>query len=81
MRQQSRASVEETANARPTGAQRPDRRRGFCRDGTTRHLPTAAQLVQLREGVGTSIAAADATYSYTANGKRNYLIDANGNRA
>jgi RHS repeat-associated protein len=42
----------------------------------------AGQLIQLREGVGVSgIEAAEATYSYTSNGKRNYIIDANGNRA
>lgn len=41
----------------------------------------AGQLVQLREGFGTSVAAAEATYSYTNNGKRNHVIDANGNRA
>jgi RHS repeat-associated protein len=39
------------------------------------------QLVQLREGVGTSIEAAEATFAYTANGKRRFVIDANGNRA
>jgi RHS repeat-associated protein len=39
------------------------------------------QLVQVREGVGTSIEAAEATYSYTPNGKRQFVIDGNGNRA
>jgi RHS repeat-associated protein len=37
--------------------------------------------VQTRVGVGTSIEAAEATYSYTPNGKREYVIDGNGNRA
>jgi len=41
----------------------------------------AGQIVQLREAVGTSIEAAEATYSYTPNGKREYVIDAEGNRA
>jgi len=51
-------------------------------DRITKNIYDAAgQLVQLREGFGTSIVAAEATYSYTANGKRNYVIDANGNRA
>jgi RHS repeat-associated protein len=40
----------------------------------------AGQLVQLRKGVGTSLEVAQATYSYTSNGKKEYLIDANGNR-
>jgi RHS repeat-associated protein len=42
---------------------------------------TKGQVVQVREGVGTNIEAADATYSYTANGKRELVIDAAGNRA
>lgn len=37
--------------------------------------------VQVRKAVGTSIEQAYATYSYTANGNREYVIDANGNRA
>ena len=41
----------------------------------------AGQLVQVREGVGTSIEAAEATYSYTVVGKREFVIDAEGNRA
>lgn len=41
----------------------------------------AGQLVQERKAVGTSIELADATYSYTGNGKRKFLIDANGNKA
>jgi RHS repeat-associated protein len=44
----------------------------------------AGQLVQVRKGVGTSSPAleqASATYTYTANGKQEYVIDANGNRA
>ena len=41
----------------------------------------AGELLQVRKGVGTSVEAAEATYSYTTNGKRQYSIDANGNRA
>jgi RHS repeat-associated protein len=41
----------------------------------------AGQLVQVREAVGTSDEGSEVTYSYTANGKRQYVIDANGNRA
>lgn len=51
-------------------------------DRITKNVYDAAgQLLQVREGVGTSIEAAEATYSYTSNGKRRYIIDANGNRA
>jgi RHS repeat-associated protein len=58
----------------PQGAQGPDR--------ITRNAYDAAgQLVQVRKGVGTSVEIADATYSYTPNGKQQYVIDANGNRA
>ncbi|MBT2134664.1 hypothetical protein KK137_09990 [Croceibacterium sp. LX-88] len=56
------------------GSQGPDR--------ITRNVYDAAgQLLQVREGVGTTIEAADVTYSYTPNGKQEYVIDANGNRA
>ncbi|MGC1271745.1 MAG: RHS repeat-associated core domain-containing protein [Croceibacterium sp.] len=41
----------------------------------------AGQLIQVREGVGSTVEAAEATYSYTPNGKRKYVIDGNGNRA
>lgn len=39
------------------------------------------QILQVRKAVGTSIEIADVTYSYSANGKSRYVIDANGNRA
>lgn len=39
------------------------------------------QLIQSRDGVGTTLEVAEATYSYTPNGKKQYVIDANGNRA
>ncbi|MFL6772842.1 MAG: hypothetical protein ACJ8ET_03250, partial [Sphingomicrobium sp.] len=51
-------------------------------DRITKNLYDAAgQLVQVREGVGTSVEAAEATYGYTPNGKREYVIDGEGNRA
>ncbi|SER89982.1 RHS repeat-associated core domain-containing protein [Sphingobium sp. YR768] len=51
-------------------------------DRITRNLYDAAgQLLQVRKGVGTSLEQAYATYSYTPNGKREYVIDAKGNRA
>lgn len=57
-----------------SGAQGPDR--------ISRNLYDAAgQLVQVRKGVGTALEQAYATYSYTPNGKQEYVLDANGNRA
>lgn len=51
-------------------------------DRITRNVyDLAGQLVQVREGVGTSLEVAEATYSYTPSGKRNFVIDAAGNRA
>jgi RHS repeat-associated protein len=41
----------------------------------------AGQLLQVREAVGTSDEAAEATYSYTLNGKREYVIDGEGAKA
>jgi RHS repeat-associated protein len=38
-------------------------------------------VIQVREGVGSADEGAEATYSYTANGKKQYVIDANGNKA
>lgn len=56
------------------GANGPDR--------ITKNVYDAAgQLLQVRKGVGTSIEIADATYTYTVNGQRKYVIDANGNKA
>ncbi|MEN2710536.1 RHS repeat domain-containing protein [Sphingomonas sp. NPDC092331] len=51
-------------------------------DRIARNLYDAAgQLVQVRKGVGTSLDQAYATYGYTPNGKQEYVVDANGNRA
>ena len=51
-------------------------------DRITRNIYDAAgQRLQLREGVGTDVAAADATWSYNPNGQVTTVIDGNGNRA
>jgi RHS repeat-associated protein len=57
------------------GTQGPDR--------ITRNVYDAAgQLVQVRKAVGVaSLEQAYATYGYTPNGSREYLVDANGNRS
>lgn len=41
----------------------------------------AGQVLQVRKAVGTTLEIADVTNSYTPNGKLQYVIDANGNRA
>ncbi len=52
------------------------------RDRITKNIYDAAgQVLQVRKAVGTSIEIADVTYSYTRNGKIEYVVDANGNRA
>jgi len=51
-------------------------------DRVTKNLyDLAGQLVQIRKAVGTAIEQAYVTYSYTGNGKRQYIVDAQGNRA
>jgi RHS repeat-associated protein len=51
-------------------------------DRITRNVYDAAgQRLQLREGVGTAIEAAEATWAYTPNGQVATMIDGNGNRA
>jgi RHS repeat-associated protein len=42
---------------------------------------TAGQVVQVRKALGTSLEQAYATYSFTSNGKQEFVIDAGGNRA
>lgn len=50
-------------------------------DRITRNVyDIAGQLVQLRKAVGTRLEQAYATYSYTANGKQEFVVDANGNK-
>lgn len=41
----------------------------------------ADQVVQMRKAVGTPLEQAYSTYSYTLNGKQEFMLDANGNRA
>lgn len=51
-------------------------------DRITRAVYDAAgQALQIREAVATGAERAAATYSYTLNGKREYVVDANGNRS
>jgi len=51
-------------------------------DRVTKNIYDAAdELIQVRKAVGTSLEQGYATYSYTPNGKQDYIIDANGNRA
>ena len=54
----------------------------FGPDRITKNVYDAAgQLTQQWEGLGTSVATAVATRSYTNNGKPRFIIDANGNKA
>ena len=41
----------------------------------------AGQLVQVRKAVGSGLEQAYASYGFTANGKQEYVVDANGNKA
>lgn len=41
----------------------------------------ASRTVQVRKGVGTDLEQAYVTYSYTPNGRQEYVVDANGNKA
>ncbi|MBB4100053.1 RHS repeat-associated core domain-containing protein [Sphingomonas kyeonggiensis] len=51
-------------------------------DRITRNIYDAAgQLLQVRKAVGTGREQAYVTYSYTTNGKQEYVVDANGNKA
>ena len=66
------------ANACIPGTAHPD----HGPDRVTKNVYDAAErLVQVREGVGTSAEAAEATYSYTPNGNKAFVIDGNGNKA
>ena len=58
----------------PQGDHGPDR--------ITKNIYDAAgQLLQVRKGVGTSLEQVYVTYGYTANGKQEFVVDANGNKA
>ena len=51
-------------------------------DRITKNVYDAAgQLAQVRKAVGTNLEQAYATYGYTDNGKQEYVVDANGNKA
>jgi RHS repeat-associated protein len=51
-------------------------------DRITRNVYDAAgQRLQLREGVGTDVEAAEATWAYSLNGRITTMVDGNGNRA
>ena len=55
---------------------------GFGPDRITRNVYDAAgRLVQVRKAVGTPLEQAEVTYTYTPNGQKQDIIDANGNRA
>lgn len=56
------------------GSQGPDRI-------TRNEYDDAGQLRQIRKGVGTTLEQAYVTYDYTPNGKKKYVVDANGNKA
>ncbi|WBY08319.1 hypothetical protein PIB19_01975 [Sphingomonas sp. 7/4-4] len=56
------------------GSQGPDR--------ITKNIYDAAgELLQVRKAVGTSLEQAYVTYGYTLNGKQEFVVDANGNKA
>ena len=55
---------------------------GFGPDRITRNVyDVAGRLVQVRKAVGTPLEQAEVTYTYTPNGQKQDIIDANGNRA
>jgi RHS repeat-associated protein len=55
---------------------------GFGPDRIVRNVYDAAgQRLQLREGVGSAVEAAEATWAYNLNGQITTMIDGNGNRA
>ena len=68
------ATITDACTLGTAGTQGPDRI-------TKNVYDVAGQLTQVRKAVGTADEAAYATYSYTPNGKQEYVIDAAGNRA
>jgi RHS repeat-associated protein len=68
------ASLPPACTPSTTGSHGPDRITRNSYDG-------AGQLVQIRKAIGTPQEQVYATYSYTPNGKQEYVIDSNGNRA
>ena len=71
------------ADVRLAARPRPARRaRASGPDRITRNVYDAAgQRLQVREGVGTAVEAAEATWTYNLNGQITTVIDGNGNRA
>lgn len=68
------ASSSGACNPGTQGTQGPDR--------ISRNLYDAAgQLLKVGEGVGTDLETAEVTYTYTNNGKKRFITDANGNKA
>jgi YD repeat-containing protein len=66
----------------PADACAPGTEGGHGPDRITRNIYDAAgQRLQLREGAGTAIEAAEATWAYNDNGQVTTVIDGNGNRA
>jgi RHS repeat-associated protein len=66
----------------PTDACTPDTAGTQGPDRINRNIYDAGgQRLQMREGVGTAIEAAEATWDYNDNGQITTVIDANGNRA
>lgn len=71
-----------TYNSLPTSACTHATEGADGKDRITKTVYDAAgQVLQLRKAVGTTLEQAEVTYSYTQNGKQEYVIDANGNRA
>lgn len=69
-------------NALPAGACTLGAEGAYGPDRITKNVYSAAgQLVQVRKAVGTGLEEAYVTYGYTLNGKREYVIDAKGNRS
>jgi RHS repeat-associated protein len=66
----------------PPSACTPGTAGSYGPDRITRNLyDDVGQVVQVREGVGSGDEGSEATYSYTPNGKKKYVVDANGNKA
>lgn len=66
----------------PGGACDPGAVGSYGPDRITRnYYDDAGQLMQVRKAVGTNLEQAYVGYTYTSNGKQEYVIDANGNKA
>ncbi|MEP2987348.1 MAG: RHS repeat-associated core domain-containing protein [Parasphingorhabdus sp.] len=69
-------------NSLPASACTHDTAGADGKDRITKNIyePTG-RIAQVRKAVGTPLEQAEVTYSYTLNGKKKYVIDANGNKA